>query len=246
MIEPRFKPEQLPERFRRLPLDERGYPVPAFVQWVDGLPPGPAPRGVGYPDFRVMDHHHWLNCVDPKKQLCWLCGEPLGQYRTFVIGPMCSINLVTVEPPNHHACATFAAKACPFLSNPMAKRNMRDLPDGRHVPGISIDRNPGVSCLWTVKRKGPFPGYRVFEVDGKVTGSGKGQLLEIFHKYEKVEWYAEGRTATYEEVVKAIDTGLPNLQDIAHRQGKPAEDELVRRLARYIRSNVLPKEEAAA
>lgn len=241
MPEPRFTPEYLPPRFRKLAIDERGFPVPYFVQWIDPMSGKPVPRGQGVPDFRVLNKQHWHDCVDPKKQLCWLCGEPLGQYRTFVIGPMCSISLVTAEPPSHHECASFAVRVCPFLSNPMAKRNERDLPEHRHVPGISIARNPGVSCLWTVKRKGSFPGYRVFEVDGRVPGSGKGLLIEINFKFAKCEWYAHGRLATYEEVTKSIDTGLPALQDVAHAQGIKAEDELARRLARYLRANILPE-----
>ena len=44
---------QMPQRVARLSKDERGYPVPAFVQWIkDGKP---ALRGGGSePDFRII------------------------------------------------------------------------------------------------------------------------------------------------------------------------------------------------
>jgi hypothetical protein len=38
----------MPARFARLPADERGYPVPKFVEWIDGKP-----------DFRCVDSR-WL------------------------------------------------------------------------------------------------------------------------------------------------------------------------------------------
>ena len=60
---------------------------------------------------------------------CWLCGQTLGKHMTFPIGPMCAITRTTAEPPSHLACAEYAVKACPFLSQPRMRRNERDLPE---------------------------------------------------------------------------------------------------------------------
>jgi len=94
----------LPSRMQTLKLDHRGYPVPWFVAWIDGKP-----------DFRVMDGKKMNQAVRFKK--CWVCGSPLGRRFTFCIGPMCAINRTIGEPPSHHECVDFSARACPFLSS---------------------------------------------------------------------------------------------------------------------------------
>ena len=66
-----------------------------------------------------------------------------------VIGPMCAVNRITSEPPCHPQCARYAVQACPFLSQPRARRNEKDLPEERReAAGIALDRNPGVTVIW--------------------------------------------------------------------------------------------------
>lgn len=101
MTEPRFK--DLPPRIAKLPTDERGYPVPYFVEWIDGKP-----------DFRVMSSKNLARAV--KYRRCWICGEELGRFLCFTIGPMCGVNRISSEPPSHYDCARFAVSACPFLT----------------------------------------------------------------------------------------------------------------------------------
>jgi hypothetical protein len=62
----------LPKRMLHLPLDTRGYPVPRFVEWIDGKP-----------DFRVMNGQYYAACC--KRNLCWICGEPLGRWRAHTV-----------------------------------------------------------------------------------------------------------------------------------------------------------------
>src|SRR6266403_5903520 len=106
----------LPARMKQLPLDHRGYPVPYFVSYIDGVP-----------DFRAADINKLRRAV--KEQRCWLCGDHLGVHRTFVIGPMCCVNLVSSEPPCHLECAKYAAEACPFLLHPNSVRREANMPE---------------------------------------------------------------------------------------------------------------------
>lgn len=201
-----------PSRMLALPLSDKGYPVPWFVDWVDGKP-----------EFRAMDPHKWVRAI--KQRLCWLCGEKMGRYLTFVAGPMCGLNRTSAEPPCHHECATYAAIACPFLSLPKALRREAGLPEElKHngapmvendhvIGGIAITRNPGVTMLWTT-------------LDYKVERVGNGHLIRMGEPTQ-VEWYAEGRLATREEVDESIRTGLPFLQQLADEQGGEAPAELL-------------------
>src|SRR5258708_35755545 len=97
--------EPLPSRMLSLPIDDRGYVVPWFVDWIDGKP-----------EFRAMDGKKFVRAV--REKLCWVCGERLGRYMTFVAGPMCGINRTSSEPPSHLECARWSARNWPFLSNP--------------------------------------------------------------------------------------------------------------------------------
>lgn len=183
----------LPKRIAKLPLDERGYPVPWFVGTVNGK----------Y-DFRVADARKMIAAVE--KKLCWVCGEPLGKYKTFVIGPMCGINRVSSEPPQHHECAMFSVRACPFLLMPKMDRRDHDYPEGStEGAGVMIKRNPGVSLVWTTK---------TFTVNQFANG-----LLFTVGDAESVEFIREGRTATRAEILESIKTGLPLLIKAAEPDG---------------------------
>lgn len=190
---------RVPDRMRRLPIDERGFPVPKFVPWFDGRP-----------EFRGFDPDHLKMCVKLKR--CWLCGQPLGVHQTFVIGPMCAVNRNSAEPPCHHECAEYAAKACPFLSQPKMRRNTKGVPEDTIVAGIAIKRNPGVTLLWTTRS------YRIMN-------TGTGPLFMVGDP-ESVEFYCERRKATREEIMESVNTGLPILQAMAVEDGPDACAEL--------------------
>ena len=200
-----LRPElkDIPLRMEHLPLDERGYPIPAFVDIIEGQR-----------DFRFMSLRHWSRCV--REKLCWVCGDKLGGFLTFVIGPMCAINRTTSEPPCHRECARWSAQFCPFLSRPHMVRREDELSERaqENVAGTAILRNPGATCIWVCRS------YRIFD-------DGKGRsLIEIGDPIE-VEWWAEGRKATRAEVEESIRTGLPYLEAMA-REDKGALEELAR------------------
>jgi hypothetical protein len=178
----------MPDRIRSLAVSDKGYPVPFFVQWLDGVP-----------DFRIVDPSKFIRCV--KHDLCWICGQKLGRHKTFVAGPISGVTRVSGEPPSHHDCATFAAMACPFLVLPRAKRRDANMPDETKMLDGHLDRNPGVAMLWTCDA------FRI------VASHDRGDPLIVMHEPLKVEWYAQGRPATRAEVIASVTTGMPLLTD---------------------------------
>lgn len=183
-----------------LPIDERGYPVPWFVAWVNGKP-----------DHRIASGEKRTTAMALK--LCWFCGQLLGRYGAFVIGPMCSINRVSSDPAMHRDCALFAVSACPFLTRPKARRRTADLPDDVRHDGVMIERNPGVSMLWVSSRWSFFSDHQ------------GGVLIHIGEKPEEVMWFAEGRRATRDEVLASFETGCPTLETMARMEGALPEYE---------------------
>lgn len=188
----------LPERMKRLPIDERGYPVPWFVAKIDGKW-----------DFRAIEPGRMAECYN--KRRCWLCGDTLGQYLCFVIGPMCSVNRINSEPPSHLECARYAVRACPFLTQPRMRRNEKDLPGGS-VAGVHLDHNPGAMVIWVTRS------YKAKRVQG-------GILFELGAPVNTL-WYCRGHTATRAEVLQAFNKGLPTLRGMAAQEGRASMREL--------------------
>lgn len=187
----------LPPRMGRRPVNERGFPVPWFVSFINGKW-----------DFVNLNPRKIIEAYNRK--ICWLCGEPLGQYKAFAIGPMCSINRVSSEPPAHADCAEYAVRACPFLARPNAKRNTAAaLNDGEAVPGIMIQHNPGANLIWITKTFKPMRAN-----DGVLFALGEPT---------SVSWWAKGRKATRAEIDASIEKGLPYLRRLAAAEGAMPE-----------------------
>lgn len=196
-------PEGMPRAMRQLPRNTAGYPIPFFVEYVDGTP-----------DFRIMSGKNLVRAVN--ESLCWLCGEPLHRTRgngrrpdgTFVAGPMCLVNRNSAEPPSHEACAAWAVRACPFLVNPNRERRSYGVEGlAENIAGISFDRNPGVTGLIHSTAWTPY----------QADDGGKGVLFRM-DKIDGVEWIAGGRPALVDEVLHSLDTGLPALSELAAAQ----------------------------
>ena len=189
----------IPPRMRALPIDARGYPVPYFAAWIDGVP-----------DHRVQDPDKFPAAVRPPYR-CWVCGQPRGVYKSFVLGPMCTITRTTTEPALHLDCATWSARNCPFLTRPhMTRREDEFTRDCKaNSPGEPIDRNPGVVAVWTTRSYALFRDHR------------HRPLLEVGDPVH-VEWYAAGRVATRAEVEASIDSGFPLLLDACNREDTSA------------------------
>lgn len=197
----------MPIGIERLPRAANGYPIPWFVD-------RQADKPDGQPDFRIADGRK--RAFAAAKYVCWICGRPLRRMGAFVIGPMCSINRVSADPPMHPECAHWSVRACPFLSQPRRHRDTRDMPEGRVTDGVMIERNPGVALVWQTTKWSTFP------------VQGAGFLFDVGEPIH-VEWYARGREATRAEILESIRSGLPLLQAEAEREGPEALAELALR-----------------
>lgn len=193
----------IPKRMAGLPLDKHGRLVPWFVAWIDGRP-----------DHRVADQQKFALAI--RARLCWLCGEPLGRAKAFVLGPMCAVNRTTAEPPAHRDCATYSVAVCPWLTTPRMNRRTTGLPEDYVDPGgRMILRNPGAVAVWIT------PAYTVKRLpNGLLIGVGDP---------DEVLWYAEGRPASRQEVLDSIDSGMPILREDAEKQGAFAVQQLLDR-----------------
>lgn len=187
-----------PERILKLPRDQRGIPVPWFAAWTED----------GTPNFVTADGEKVVRAI--KEKLCWVCGEPLGRFLAFVIGPMCTVNRATAEPPSHRDCAEFSLHHCPFLINPNMKRLPAKYLEGHDQPGgIMLERNPGVSALWMT-------------LSYRIVSDRKGSFVLRLGDPVEVTWWAEGRPATELEVCHSLAEGLPFLIKLAKEDGEKA------------------------
>lgn len=190
---------ELPARVKKLPIDARGYPIPWFVAEVDGVR-----------DFRMADGAKRVRAANHR--LCWLCGEKMGRYLAFVIGPMCAVNRNTSEPACHRDCALFAVQSCPFLMRPAAQYRTANMPEGGINLPHGLGGNPGASCIWITET---FKPYR----------TGDSWLIRIGEPIE-VLWWAEGKPASRQAILDSFDRRLPLLRDMAKEQSPEAEAEL--------------------
>lgn len=206
----------MPARVAALPVNEAGYPIPWFVAEIDGVP-----------DFRVISPGKIAKAHRDRR--CFICGVRItGPTFAFVVGPMCAVNRVSVEPPSHRECAKYAAMACPFLVNPKKRRRKSGM-EGTYDPGgIMLDRNPGVALVWITRS------YAVEHARGVIFRMGPAS---------RALWFCEGREATRGEVDHSIETGLPILRSMAEAEGLGAVLALDAQVARL--DLVLPKEDAS-
>ena len=181
-MKPNLPPE--PERISWLKKDDRGYPIPWFVSHVDGKP--------------------CFSVVDPQKitaawngQICWICGQLLGNYRAFVISPMAIITGVSSEPTSHKDCAEYAVQACPFLKTqkmPYSIPGKGKVPKEAFLHPDNVLHNPGIAVVWTTKSPGAF-----------ITADGVMFQIGV---HDSTSFWKEARRATLEEVLRGFDEAV--------------------------------------
>lgn len=200
----------LPPRMKTLPVSPKGYPVPFFVAKINGEW-----------DFQVADPAKREICVD--HGLCWVCGQPMGVFKTFVLGPMAAMNGISAEPPSHLECAEFSVAGCPFLALPKARRGSTDA-DKEMMPagGVMMLHNPGVMALWTSKK--PL----------RPVSNAHDVLLKVGEP-TVVRWFASGQPALREVVLAGIDAALDRLRAMCRTERELAHlDQLRAGVMQYV------------
>ena len=96
---------EMPENIAGMQKDERGYPIPHTVHWIDGKP-----------DFRVIDPDKWIEAA--RECLCGICGKKIESKIAFVGGPRSIENRLFVDLGMHKECAEYALQVCPFMAAP--------------------------------------------------------------------------------------------------------------------------------
>jgi hypothetical protein len=187
----------------KLPIDKRGYPIPWFVDYLNGEP-----------EFRAMDRRKFRRAINDR--LCWVCGSALFGEEVFAIGPMCAVNRISSEPPSHRECALYSVRNCPFLSKPQMHRRTDEQIEKIKVPsaGVMVERNPGVMLLWYTRR------HSLLTVHNQPPAVD-GILFQLGRAF-KLEWYSRGRAATREEILESFESGLPLLRETAEKMDGPA------------------------
>lgn len=189
----------MPARVARLPRTAAGYPIPWFVATLDD----------GTRDLRIAGAEQHAAAI--QRKVCWVCGDQLGRYAAFVIGPMCAVNRISADPPSHRDCATYSAQVCPWLATPQMNRRPVGEVYGLIPPaGVAIMRNPGVTLVWVTRD------WTAFEVP-----VGEAGVLYRFGDPTEHHWYAHGRPATRDEVIASFESGLPTLQEACKRDRDP-------------------------
>lgn len=173
---------EMPARIASLPTNELGIPIPWFVR--------PA-----FPfDFRVLRdsalHEAW------RREICWICGQPLGVYKVYVVGPLSAIQRVSSEAACHRDCADYAMMVCPFIANPKMVRGGRDYPvDIVQMADYEL-QNPGIYLQWVSREP-----YRSLEFS----------YLKL-PQWNELIWWKQRRRASREEVCDALFAGAKKLR----------------------------------
>lgn len=205
----------IPDCMAGRPVDRRGFPVPWFVTVKDEN---------GDWDFAQVEKTRWDAAFEYNR--CWVSGEPLGAYKSFVSGPLGVVNLIAGDPPVKKELALWSVKVCPFLSRPLARRSEKDLGDitvSAHQ-GFAVNRNPGVTAIYTTKSHA--------RVNSAVVRMGP---------LEDITWWCQGRPATRTEVQASLDEGLRIIAGDLSQFNTAQREDFTRRIEAF--ELLMPKEE---
>lgn len=178
-------------RIERRPKDKRGFPIPWFV----------CPVEEGDPDFRVIRPFGASEAV--RRKICWICGEPLGVHKAFVIGPLSALQKESMEPPCHRECAEYAMATCPFIAHANMQRSPRPHEQEVVIAAAVAPENPGMYCLWVTKS------FDVKMVNAQ-TPSGDGVAFRLGEP-DTLIWYRGGSPVSGPPVVEKLTEAMARL-----------------------------------
>jgi hypothetical protein len=98
----------IPDRMKKLPQDDRGYPIPVIVMRDKH----------GRPHFTINDEEKRQQII--QKDQCAICGSKLLRGRWSVGGPLSAFHAHGrySDSPLHYECMSYALQVCPFLAMP--------------------------------------------------------------------------------------------------------------------------------
>lgn len=132
----------IPKELSHLKIDERGYPIPYFVSWIDGKP-----------EFRFLDHARQEMIIE--KGVCHICGKKLNKDYNYVIsGPIGYQNRVSSDAAMHRVCAEFSLRACPHLYLQKAERRENDELGKKvaELPSVVLKEKPSILLLVRISK----------------------------------------------------------------------------------------------
>jgi hypothetical protein len=177
-------PPRMQVRMLSLPLLD-GYPVPFFAAVVDGEQ-----------TLLVRDQAKHQACIE--QDLCWICGQRLGVFKTFAIPPVLALHRISFEPPSHIECAEYAIQAFPFILLPTSQRGDGGCEEGISGRIMTLMLNAGVGVLWTTKTW----------TEGRTTR----EAMMVLGEPTTVRWFVQGRPASRAEAQAGMDAAFPRLQ----------------------------------
>lgn len=125
----------LPPGLAARPIDpKRGLPIPVM-----NLPPND--NDPAHVDFTGI--HAQTVYETAARNLCGICGEPLGYWIAFLGGPKSFAARTYVDPPFHEACAEASLRLCPHMAIPRHKRAPEHrLAEDSHTPDGFVEEKP--------------------------------------------------------------------------------------------------------
>lgn len=177
----------VPDFLQHLPVDPRGYPVPATV-YRDSQ---------GRPHFTVNEEGKRQQLI--ARNACPICGKKLPRLMAWVGGPGSAFHEggCYIDTALHLWCARYALQVCPYLAAPRYSRRIdaRNVPPGEELilqdPTMDPTRpDPFVLVASTGWRGSPFPW-------------GGVQYQRPDRPYRLVEFWRHGRQVEPPEALKA-------------------------------------------
>lgn len=183
-----WKTVPIPDRMKHLPLDRRGYPIPATVMIDDD----------GKAHFSVNVENIRQRLI--KEDRCPICGGKLLRGRWSVGGPASAFHEhgAYIDPPMHYECVRYAMQVCPYLAMPSYTKRIDDKGvDYSKVPGdIIIQTDP------TMIDNRPDPFVMVMHVGQEwapFEGGWGVQYIKPKRPHRRYEFWSKGVELPQEE-----------------------------------------------
>lgn len=222
-------PIKVPKHLRYRPV-VGGYVVPFFVSWYkDGVLVHEKTEGAR-PDFPTIDVRRLVTCR--KQNRCWICGNGLKAFKTFVFGPASALVQMSTEPPSHPECANYAVQVCPFIIDPtrlhVSEKPGFKLKEGQTLMPEVGPGNPGVAIIWTTRS------YEFHMPD-----PSRGMALFEPGEPERIEFWHRGQPATHKQAMDGFQQAIT----ANHMMETNGPIELAWRVARLLKFMKEPEHE---